>query len=479
MEVFCSPDKGSVEHCGRYLQQELQLLGLPPILDEEGGELTVPKLFNTMYKLLQLYRHSLKSTEQLKEGLQRAKSDHMLQAESKDRLKEDLKSKERAIATVEDQVRQLSAKTKSLSSNLRTEQEEVRRLKLSAQYRETQYSHENKKKEKELEKLKNKLSQSMSAKNADRRMEINMMATLNRADGKRKQWGKPGKSDEEIYGSLLAKYEERQKELMLENESLRESMEGMQMELVGLLNEKKANETPKSVSLLPSSRSAASPEARLSPGHFQMPYDIVRGGIEHGFREKCRRIRQHIEELSTKIEKLEQTSESLEDHTDPSQQQTKIQRLEQKLSDYKVIIDQQEELLQRCAEEREAQLGEGVSVSPRNEQDKYEAARKDLQEEKKYFESETLEAMQKLSAERREFEDERNEFEREKFLEASVLNTTRELDSFFTKLPSSTPSRISHQQASSRGSELDLRHSFSLCSDDGEGVLNDKVAETA
>lgn len=62
----------------------------------------------------------------------------------------------------------------------------------------------------------------------------------------------------------------------------------------------------------------------VSSGHFQMPYDIVRDGgliriqflayfyffllyvgIEQNFQEKCRLVKEHIDDLKLRIERLE------------------------------------------------------------------------------------------------------------------------------------------------------------------------------
>ena len=106
---------------------------------------------------------------------------------------------------------------------------QVRRLKLSMQYRETHNAHEGKKREKEFERLKEKLaqvpyshtsmytnlhsflsspntslllyshslplpptpSQHVSSRSQDRRLEMNVLNVLQRSDGKRRVWSKP------------------------------------------------------------------------------------------------------------------------------------------------------------------------------------------------------------------------------------------------------------------------------------------------
>ena len=104
---------------------------------------------------------------------------------------------------------------------------QVKRLKLSMQYKQSQRAHESKKREKEFERLKQKLGQVLtsvvvvtavtllhvptlplqlvSAKNRDRSSGLSMLNTVQRTDGKRRVWTKPGRYIIQIAHSFMLK----------------------------------------------------------------------------------------------------------------------------------------------------------------------------------------------------------------------------------------------------------------------------------
>ena len=47
--------------------QELRTLGLPSLTNEGCGELETSNVVNVIYQLLQVYRHNLKTIEELKD----------------------------------------------------------------------------------------------------------------------------------------------------------------------------------------------------------------------------------------------------------------------------------------------------------------------------------------------------------------------------------------------------------------------------
>ena len=96
----------------------------------------------------------------------RADIEHLKQCQQK--LKLSLEQNERELAQQQERERQLSNKNKALTSKLKNEKEEVKRLQSSIAHRDAQYRHDVKKRERELGKLKERVHQLLSDKTEKR-----------------------------------------------------------------------------------------------------------------------------------------------------------------------------------------------------------------------------------------------------------------------------------------------------------------------
>lgn len=170
----------------------------------------------------------------------------------------------------------------------------------------------------------------------------------------------------------------------MENASLRESLSAIQKEFVSLLNEQQNKEHK--------TKGAEGPEdfGSLSSGHFQMPYDIVRDGelclkqcqmcgvvmcvcgpgIEKTFRDNLQRLREQLQKSKTQSMCAVYDSVGVRPDClcswcvvchwsvcregegegpgggEAEKEAVDVAALQNKLSDYRDIIGQQEELLQ-------------------------------------------------------------------------------------------------------------------------------------
>lgn len=319
---------------------------------------------------------------------------------------------------------------------------------------------------------------------------MSMPNALQKTDGKRKTWVKPGSGDEDMYRVIISNYEEKQKELMLENASLRESLAGMEKQLICVLNEKQSTSQDQNHGLAEAEVSEPTSDGAnlINSGHFQMPYDIVRDGIEQNIQEKCHLIKEHIDDLKRRIGRSEASSG--EDAVD---NESEIRKLEHKLSDYRNIIGQQEEMLLQKSLNSEEEHSDVLSESHLwHENNRLGEERQLFMQQKENFERERqrfMEAVCQLDREKHTFEDVISAFSHD---QECLLNSTLELDSFFTKL-CSTPAKssdcsmskylVQQQDASSSPSssvlqdsshKVDLNQDLSLCSDNGTSLLNER-----
>jgi X breakpoint 2-interacting protein len=447
--TFCN--NSNITSCLVYLNQELTTLGFSSILHKESQEMDRVQIVNCVYDLLQQHHHHIKCREDLETSLHRAHSDVSLLKDTKARLKATIEELEKEVASVSEKERQALKKLKSVSSKLRAEQDEMRRLKLSMQHKETQFSHDVRKKEREYSRLRERLGQLVSDKSQERRLGMEILNALQRGDGKRARWryqSSSVKHDEELYRVVIANYEEKQKEMIAENSSLRESLVMIQKELVSVLNEKSLSQSlDKSVSgdIEGDSSEGVNQEELMSSGHFQMPYELVRDGIERSVHSKWQKVKEQFSLLRTRV-------------TSEDDYKSEIEKLEKRIADYESLM------------EKNTASGEGEGYSKRlNEswlaqQNDHLVLRKEyISEREKHLEERErafMEATACLDREREDFEQRKTNFFKEQFLNGSLFSTSF-LNSSSSQDRSNSP-LVKHAPRSSSVQNVcaspDLRH---------------------
>uniref|UniRef100_A0A8C5EXW4 Afadin- and alpha-actinin-binding protein-like n=1 Tax=Gopherus evgoodei TaxID=1825980 RepID=A0A8C5EXW4_9SAUR len=217
--------------------QEVVGLGLAPLCAEGGFDLRA--LVNGTWALLRHYREALAKLGAMEaEELRRAGELGYLRGRQS-KLKGQVEACEREIMAVQSKEQQLQTKNKELLTLLKGEKDEVAKLLATLASRGAQHRHEVRRKEQELSRLKEKMSQQLMDKR-DRRAAMEILNSLGRADGRRATW-KTGKSlskkEEEMFRSLLAAQEKQLQELMLENAELKWLLAQRRQDVGGLLGE--------------------------------------------------------------------------------------------------------------------------------------------------------------------------------------------------------------------------------------------------
>lgn len=238
LSAFCTEE--NVPQCISYIEQEVSTLGFPSLCGESSRStgLSTIHVLNTMYELLQLHRRGLRTVEELETEQLKSISDMEHVQHSNSRLKDQLEFSRRENSGLHERERQLQQKIKSLQNCLKNEKEEVQKLQNIIASRATQYNHDMKRKEREHTKLKERLSQLLIDKK-DKKLAIEILNYVGRSNGKRGLW-KTGKNEArhegEMYRTLLNEYENRQKELMVENAELKKVLQQMKKEMVSILS---------------------------------------------------------------------------------------------------------------------------------------------------------------------------------------------------------------------------------------------------
>ncbi|XP_076462447.1 afadin- and alpha-actinin-binding protein B-like [Babylonia areolata] len=454
-EIFCS--EKNIGSCVGFLNQELQLLGLPTVVYSNKGQPDVCSLINRAYDFFRCYQRIYCTKEELENRVHRVSGERDHHKAAVLRITRQQEAVERSLAQEKEKLRQLSARHKTTSGKLKAEKDEVKCLQSVIHHKELQFKHELKKKEKELNKLKDRLHQLLMDKNPDRKVGIDMMNTLQNIEGRRAQW-KPGlsKQEEEMYQVLIGNYEDRHRELVLENTELRDCLLAMQRELSALLKKtahRSTLHTPSQVVEEADAESSSSSDdqsedadskscltltvAELNEGYYQMPYDMVRTEIERAFKRTCQLI-----SLSVKRMRKAKAAQgatpgkvpALVSATGKKDQCQEIQQLQTQISKYKDIIQQQEQLLQQSLQTHsDSFLHESQLLQ---EKDMLAKEKKLFYEEKAHFEEERkifTEAAIKLGRERKAVHDEKLKFLKDHFLNITPFQDTHNSSHLYTK----------------------------------------------
>uniref|UniRef100_A0A673A5S2 Synovial sarcoma, X breakpoint 2 interacting protein b n=1 Tax=Sphaeramia orbicularis TaxID=375764 RepID=A0A673A5S2_9TELE len=194
--------------------------------------------------------------------------------------------------------RQLHLKVKSLQNCLKNEKEEVQKLQNIIASRASQYNHEMKRKEREFNKLKERLNQLLVDKK-EKKQAIDVLNSIGRADGKRSLWKTEkteAKHEGEMYKTLLSDYDSRQRELLLENAELRKVLQQMKKDMVSILSSRK-----------PSLRGDKHDGGGIkveevfdsSKESIELVCDHAREKLTNSIRLQWRRLKSHVERLDS------------------------------------------------------------------------------------------------------------------------------------------------------------------------------------
>ncbi|RKO84048.1 Afadin and alpha-actinin-binding-domain-containing protein, partial [Blyttiomyces helicus] len=229
------------ENTVKFLSQELLAAGvhadpaeidaaLLPDRDEGDPARTVLELF---FRLLQIHRDDVAYVEDLEQQLRTSAQDYDDLNASTAKLKGRLATTERDLALVKNQLDAANIEVKEALERHATTKEELKACKSNLAHNKTQYQHEIRKRERDHEKLKERMLKTAT----DRSGKMGTIRCLNPLpagvgkEAKRKE--KNG--DEEMYRIVVTTYEEREKEVLAENETLRRSIFEMYTTLQGLV----------------------------------------------------------------------------------------------------------------------------------------------------------------------------------------------------------------------------------------------------
>ncbi|XP_064789925.1 afadin- and alpha-actinin-binding protein-like isoform X3 [Oncorhynchus masou masou] len=443
LSAFCTED--NVPRCISYINQEMDSLGFSSACIEasspevSGGLNTVPAL-NSMYELLQMQRRSQHSLqEQETEQLKRSSTLEHLQI-TNSRLKDQLELSKRETSGLHEAERQLQLKIKTLQNCLKTEKDEVQKLQSIIASRASQYSHDAKRKERESTKLKERLNQLLVEKR-DKKLAIDVLNYLGRADGKRSQW-KTGKVEArhegEMYRSLLSDYEVRHRALMLENVELKKVLQQMKREMVSILSPSPRkpcssfrDHVEDSLELStrsPLRDSTAGSDRDKEVGDcsretLDQSCEHAREQLTNSIRQQWRRLKSHMERLDSQASLVQQSQQRAGKELVTRQiHEKEMERMRLEVQQCKDFIQTQQQLLHQqlnspCYDDETAALLNDCYTLEEKERLKeewrlFDEQRKNFERERENF----TEAAIRLGYEKKAFEEDRASWLKNQFL---------------------------------------------------------------
>ncbi|XP_053102731.1 afadin- and alpha-actinin-binding protein isoform X4 [Hemicordylus capensis] len=354
--AFCTEE--NVEQSLSYLNRELTTLGFPSLYaDSKGKELGVVSVLNCMNELLLLQRKNLRAqeeaeTQHLKLG---SDMDHLQNCYTK--LKEQLETSRREIVGLQERDRQLQCKNRNLHQLLKNEKDEVQKLQNIVASRATQYNHDMKRKEREFNKLKERFHQLLMNKK-DKKCAMDVLNYVGRVDGKRGAWrtGKTeARNEEEMYKVLLNEYEERQKQLLVENTELKKLLQQMKKEMISLLPPQKQKPKERAEDgngTVLSDMEEDSGEVNKE-NMWELSCETVREQLANSIRKQWRMLKNHVERLDNQVSHVHSGTLNDKDTISREEHELEIERLQVEIQQCKEMIKTQQQLLQRKAFEED------------------------------------------------------------------------------------------------------------------------------
>ncbi|XP_052831892.1 afadin- and alpha-actinin-binding protein A isoform X2 [Octopus bimaculoides] len=435
----------NVEDCIIHLNKLLQNMCLPTI--SNMSNITVP-LVNITFDLLKRIQQDTKFREELESKTSRIITDYERLQTSQMRLKDDIEKLEREIAIRQGKEKELATKNRSLCSSIKAEKDEVKRLNSTINHRELQYRHDSKKNEREMNRLKEKLSQVLMEK-SHKILGPEILNALPKTDGKRATWKTNSNQVEEFYSMMLRDYEKKLKSLHAENHDLENFIEKIVQTLESLVEQFKFKLN--SVMHVVNEVDSESDAEEMDVAEGKSSFNPSESGYETCVSfTKCQKLLQKLNRYCTTLHNYLENNikdpEKASAKTLDAEQESELDLLKTKLQQYKELVAFQEETLQKFAKKAPTENSSNSFLHETQliqEYEQLEIKKKLFLEAKGNFEKERLqhlnEAMQ-LAEEKKLFNLEKCNQMKQQFLELTPKKNPAELLPALTDFLSATTS---------------------------------------
>ncbi|KAJ3309479.1 Afadin- and alpha-actinin-binding protein [Blyttiomyces sp. JEL0837] len=365
-------------------------------LEELQNQEDASGILNCVFALLNQIKKEYVHRDELNEKLRGAVLEADTYANTCSRLKQSLESAERQLNIANNKLNSTEKAYKEMSAKYQTAKDESAKTTQNLQTSLAQFKHNMKKKESELTVIKERLQKLIVDQCNSQKISIRILNPSSKkviqpavAAGK--------KSENEMYEIVVSTYEEREKEILAENELLRTSLKKLYSECKTFRRE-----------LIEMNNSVESDiDLKREESRFRLPYNLIQNEVEEAIVSILNDAKSMTRSLEEKLSEI-----TTDDRIHSVTAREDAQCSSEEIAKYKAIIDQQQELLKRVAEADSCVVN--FSSYEDNEEEKAE-----LEEMRKKIERQSESLMQ----ERKEFHEavirfvkERATFDRERDL---------------------------------------------------------------
>ncbi|KAK9836801.1 hypothetical protein WJX74_008415 [Apatococcus lobatus] len=275
----------NLDACIQFLNSALAGQNLPgPLHLRSSEEEHIAGTCNAFHSLLQLRQQEAQVSSACKDQMVRLRSDLSLAEAGKARLQGQLDAKEREICSHLHKARFSKLSYEDATSRLSSERDELHRQNAGLQRQQAQVQHELKRKDREYERLQDRLRDLLTEKKREAKVAPEA-ATAIHAEVAAGSHSRPTRAHEKAaVQAAIAGYEAKQTELQQEADSLRSALHSLQQEHCNLVNQRApsaANTAPSAARAGQTRRAANRKPAAMLPddpdGLMQLPKGHLQG----------------------------------------------------------------------------------------------------------------------------------------------------------------------------------------------------------
>ncbi|KAF9172785.1 hypothetical protein BGX20_004865, partial [Mortierella sp. AD010] len=263
-EDYCTED--NFEQTSTFVNHQLSIYGFPANLKFlKADKQSAAKIVTALYKILQQHLKDTEYKEEMDLNWRRLSNDYNIMIQNMSTTKAQLEKAERESDTLSVRISALEEELRAEGEKHRHTREELKSAKANLQYAKTLYTHEARKKEQEMNVIKEKLQKSINRSQGSSPTIPGGIKILNPVP--RSLYGKQHTNEtEQLLKEVIEQQQAKEAEIVEENEQLRRTLYTVHVELEGLV---------KKHSALKSSPTAP----------YGLPFEMVKDRIETEIRD--------------------------------------------------------------------------------------------------------------------------------------------------------------------------------------------------
>ncbi|KAF8937149.1 hypothetical protein BGZ58_003201 [Dissophora ornata] len=218
-----------------YINHQLSMQGFASNLQFlDADKASASRIVTTLYKILQLHLKDTEYKEEMDLNWRRLSSDHDITLQNLHTTKAQLEKSERETDILGGRIAALEEELRVEAEKHRYTREELKSAKANLQYTKTQYAHESRKKEQEMNVLKDKLQKSINKTISSSPSIPGGIKIINPVP--RSLYGKQQVNEaEQLLKEVIEQQQTKEAEIVEENEQLRRTLYTVHVELEGLI----------------------------------------------------------------------------------------------------------------------------------------------------------------------------------------------------------------------------------------------------